>query len=211
MIYFPISGHYEMKCAFCQKIGSHLSLSLEHGGIVPKEFDNFTILLVTRYKNQQVNFPDTYLCCPQCHTIYRKTRYIDNDIMYPSDDIEFEEINKEEFDILSQDQKNRIQNFADEIDKRMGDKLKDLTPIEKEILNLFINELKEQLSIYSIAAEFENEKNPAKDSNIIYPMDKKRWNVFEKEIQTAINSLIEKEIIKKDITCGIETYRIFEE
>ena len=200
-----------MKCAFCQKIGSYLSLSLEHGGIIPKEFDDFEILFISQYKYQQVNFPDTYLRCPLCHTIYRKARYIDNEIMYPSDDIIFEEMSQKEFDALIQNRKNEKQKFVDKVHKHLGDKLKDLTKKENEILDLFINRLKDELSIYDIAAEFENKKNPAKDSNIIYPMDEKRWNVFEKEIQPAINSLIEKKIMRKGITCGIETYRIFEE
>jgi len=77
-----------MKCEFCQKIGSRLSVNYNREQVPPDEFAKFKTLL-------DKGFYRSILQCPKCQTIFYRVREVDNEINYGSDFDEFTEISPE--------------------------------------------------------------------------------------------------------------------
>lgn len=200
-----------MKCDFCLKIGKSFSLELDLDNSVLKAFERFeTILKIIPYSN----YPNTILRCPLCQTYFMKRITVDNEILSGTSEVEFTEIKEQEARELITHQNDKSQVFAKKIDAFISTKALSLSSLEKRILQIFKDTLKENLSIYDIADALEDTmpeiKRRVSAPHIIYPRTKEQLEIFNARIMPSLNALLKKGVLKHYTASDIAHYRIMQ-
>jgi hypothetical protein len=169
------------KCAFCLRIGSGLSVYLSRGQTVPRELDQFTVLL-----NSVANY--NLLRCPDCGTYFKKYTVTDNEIINGYVSVEIEEITEERVRELRRLEANWKRRFSRRVHSRLESLRVDFTPLEHEVIAAYIARQQEELSIYELAQSL-----PREDRS---------------ELQKALDALAAKRVLKTSELQGIRHYRI---
>lgn len=170
-----------MKCAFCKKTGPFVSVDLQREETVPDELEQFEV--VARFSPMS-----TVIRCPRCRTFFERHRYIDNEILHESDEVEFRELSKAQAnDLLRYDRKRR-REFARMIDGRLNLEAAQLTPSENTVIGLFKQALKEELSIHELRADADDE--------------------LKRRLEAIMLSLVDKGVVRRCQIGSITTFRI---
>ena len=173
-----------LKCEFCKKIGSYYTVDYHHDHVPPEEFEKFRVIY-------DEGFYFSIIRCRRCRTIYKRNRYVDNEICNESDEDVYLELSEEALADLLQFYKNKAKEFKSEIHRRLSGKISSLSRDEKAVINIFCKCKKDQLSIYGL---MEKAKDPLKSA-----------------LETPLKSLIDKGVLKTFEIGTIIYYRIVDE
>lgn len=83
-------------CPFCKEHAYGLSVRLDLERKPPEEFDRFTVLLSYSLEPRISSSDRQILSCPDCGTIFKKERFIDNEPGLSMDTLEYSRLSAEE-------------------------------------------------------------------------------------------------------------------
>lgn len=172
------------KCEFCKKTGSHYEVDYHLDRVPPEEFKKFRVLY-------DEGFYFSIIRCRRCRTIYKRNRYVDNEICNESDEDVYVELSEEELNDLLRFFKKRQKEFTSEIHRRLRGKISSLSRDERAVINIFCKCKKDQLSIYGL---MEKAKEPLKSA-----------------LEQLLKSLVKKSVLKTFEISTITHYRIVDE
>lgn len=170
-----------LKCEFCKKTGNYFTVDYHHDQVPPEEFKKFRVLY-------DEGFYFSILRCRRCRTIYKRHRYVDNEICNESDEDVYIELSEEGLADLLRFFKNRLKEFKSEIHRRLRGKSSSLSRDEKAVINIFCKCKKDQLSFYGL---LEKAKEPLKS-----------------DLEPILKSLVEKGVLKTFEISTIKNYKI---